>query len=292
LAPLAAIPLIGSAALTTFTALFATGGYGKRRKRDLVTRELLTGSFSKPTPKDQYMHQTLIASRDTDQSFPNFHKTINVDESRQTFPLNDQIWSGIDSNPKSQSIRVRVEDDNSWKASDFGRNAKRDADMWPLIHNKSEDIAHQSVSTRVKVLEKPYKQTISSSYRQSKGNLDKRDQEESIQKQQYKISLQKSPYRTKTDFGPDLIFNNNNDGVNDSKRKNMHKIYTNLKDVSDSMRFEDLSSEASETMTRMIEPKSENSQSAKQDNNEKSDRSDFNTWIPFLSSPYLVSKHF
>lgn len=227
------------------------------------------------------MHQTLIANGDRDRSFQNY------EISSQTVP-------------KSQLIRVKFDDENNWKALDLDQNERTGVNKRPLIHNRSESLTNidqQSVSALVRVLAKPHKETFSSLYRQREEILRKRDEEEPIQREEYKISLEKSPYRRKTDFGPDFIVKNNNESVKELKRKekkkldNVPKIYSDLRDIASSLRFQDLSSQESSILTRVTKPKSENTANVQQDNNENSDRFDFNTWIPFLSNPYLVNKH-
>jgi hypothetical protein len=226
------------------------------------------------------MHQTLSANGDRDRSLQNY------EISSQTVP-------------KSQLIRVKFDDEDNWKALDLDENERTGVNKRPQIHNRSESLTNidqQSVSSLVRTLGKPNKETFSSLYPQREDILRKRDEEEPIQKEQYKISLEKSPYRRKTDFGPHFIVNNNNESVKELKRKekkkldNVPKIYSDLTDIASSLRFQDLSSQESSILTRVTSPKTENNPNVKQDNNHNSDRFDFNTWIPFLSNPYLVNK--
>ena len=316
LAPLAAIPLIGSAALTTFTAMFATSNFGRRRKRDLLTRELLSRSFTEVTPRaDDYMSQPIIGSRHNvglesllAATYSTDTNGDNINAKRQTNVANDLIPNKIETSfgsqtgEKSHPIGVRVgEDQNNWIPIDSRRDERTGGPKSSrIISNTSESLEnkdYKSLESLVNGFEKRFTQSMISSDQ----SLAKREphirtpaehstQVEPIERQQYKSSA----YLRRTDFRPDLSVENKNRSNENNSKKNTKekKYYRNFRDITElGINFpKDMKSEESETIDKRIDSSNTDTSDTKNDSKGKSgQRLEYNSWIPFLSNPYLVN---
>ncbi|CAG2116086.1 unnamed protein product, partial [Medioppia subpectinata] len=322
LAPLAALPLIGSMAMTTFTTLFATGGLGRRRRRrDLLTRELFSRSFTEVQPTDagDYLHERLIGGQhnvglESLLASGNF----NAGNTGNTDRFGSQIT------PKSQVIGVKAKDTDNWRPIDTSAGNTRTGAVHKSLHKTSN--GNESVDSWVKGFEERSPQMIRHSdlilakggkrgvvEESSSGNgmtalgaqiaiVEPIYRQQQQQQQPYMTSTQKSAYRSKTDFRPNLIVHPNN-ANNDSVSRLFHNenkglVDNNLAALSKNSRaadprLTDLSPHESATIVKRV-----GTQSAEQhrnpspnnnnDNNKhKTNDFEFNSWIPFLSNPHL-----
>ena len=320
MAPLAAIPLIGSAALTTFTTLFATGAYaGKRKKRETQDIALQdTNDDGVINDKIQLVHQ-YHSNQMENIPKEQYDRNANSTNSDGLYRSGSNDWKvlnpiGINHGQKKSDnrfVKFSIEDatlnhrypknpfenyyyhNNSLK-SNIGNITSLEI-VWEEDDKRYKDMLSSGfLGKRDQQHEKQYKDMLSLYF---VGKRDQHDLEKGTnRKEEDKIFHKELPYRKKQVVEENSsILKKRNDSLllleinewkkkdkkkldNDSRKLHSEKVKIDSKNAFGKINVRDLDSRETEIVI------SNRDKVAK-----RNDRSDPNSWIPFLSNPYLVS---